>query len=219
MKNDLIDKILRDAKGFFEGASGCHDWSHVERVRNLAIQIGTKENARLDILEIAALLHDIARSDEMKAKGEFCHAKEGANRAVKILEKYDLPAKDVEEIIHCIETHRFRSNNPPTTLEARVLFDADKIDSIGAVGIGRNFIFAGNAGANKMYSGKEKAVAQRGKEYAYTEDDTAVMEYEAKLKHLKDKMLTKTGQEIAKGRHEYMEEFFTRFWSEVSGKI
>ncbi|MFH1653802.1 MAG: HD domain-containing protein [Pseudomonadota bacterium] len=219
MQNDLIENIRSEAKSFFEESSGCHDWSHVERVRNIAIRIGTKENARLDIIEIAALLHDIARPDEMNAKGEFCHAKEGASRSVGILKKYDISDQDMQNIIHCIETHRFRSNNPPKTLEAKVLFDADKMDAIGAVGIGRNFLFAGSAGANRMYTGKEKDIAEAKVDYAYTDDDTAIMEYEAKLKHLKGRMLTKAGKEMAEVRHKFMEEFFNRFWGEVSGDI
>lgn len=215
---DFIDAISAEAKKYFDGASGCHDWSHVERVRNLSLKIGRKNGADLSILEVAALLHDIARKDEMCSRGDFCHAEEGARMARQILTKLECDQKFIDDVAHCIETHRFRNEKKPQSIEAKTLYDADKIDALGAVGIGRNFLFAGNAGAKLMYTGREKELAKSGQNLAYTDDDTAVMEYEYKLKFLKDRLLTDAGKKIALDRHTYMEDFFKRFWDEVAGE-
>ncbi len=221
IKKETIKKIELEAKKFFKKASGCHDWTHIERVRNLALKIGKKEKANLNVLEISALLHDIGRSEEMKKKGKFCHAEKGAELAKIILEKYKITEIDKKNILHCIISHRYRNAYVPETIEAKVLFDADKLDSIGAVGIGRNFLFAGNCGSKILYSGREKKIVKSGKarEYAYTKDDSAILEYEFKLKYVKNKMTTKTGKKIAKKRHDFMVKFHERFEKEISGEL
>lgn len=211
-----IFKIGKEARKYFLKASGCHDWSHVERVRNLAKQIGKKEKADLKIIEIAALLHDIARKDEMKSRGGLCHAEYGAKLAKPILRKYKIKPEVIEAITHCIATHRFRKNKKPETIEAKCLFDADKLDSIGAIGIARSFLFAGYHKV-ALYTGKEKDYAQKGIDRSYTKDDSGIMEYEFKLKKIKNKILTKAGKKFAQERHRYMVEFFNRFWQEVKG--
>ncbi len=213
-----IKQIEVEAKKFFVGASGCHDWSHVERVCNLALFIGKKERADLNILIIACLLHDIGRKEEMKSRGKFCHAKKGAELANKILHKYKIDQESIDNICHCIITHRYRNKNIPKTIEAKVLFDADKIDSIGAVGIGRDFLFAGYL-QHALYTGNEKKLIKLKKDQSYTVDDTAIMEYEYKLKNVKNKILTTTGKKIAKNRHDFMTIYFKRFWQEVKGVI
>jgi uncharacterized protein len=218
MYSKIIQRIEKEAKKYFVGASGCHDWTHVERVKKLAQHIGKKEKANLKIIEIAALLHDIGRKDEMNKKGLFCHAEHGAKIAKGILQKYKLRRDEIDDIVQCIETHRYRNNKIPKTIEAKVLYDADKLDSIGAIGVGRDFLFAGSAGSNTLYTGNEKKLARSGKDYSYTKEDSAVLEYEIKLKHLKDKMLTRTGKRIAKERSKFMDDFFKRFWMEIEGK-
>ncbi|MEI7749590.1 MAG: HD domain-containing protein [Candidatus Moraniibacteriota bacterium] len=216
-KKELIGAIEAEAKKYFVDASGCHDWSHVERVRALALRIGRAEKADLLVLEVAALLHDIAKTEEMRSKGDFCHAEEGAKRARPILERSGVEGETIEMIIHCIGTHRKRKNAVPESLEAKILFDADKLDALGAVGIGRDFFFAGTIG-KKLYSGKETEHARDGIDHSYTSDDTAILEYEIQLKHLKDRMLTKTGKAIARERSDFMRDFFRQFWKEVRGK-
>jgi len=219
-----VKKIEEVAKKYFKDVSGCHDWTHVERVRNLALIIGKKEKASLKVLEIATVLHDIGRKEEAKNKGvkkcgnKYCHAEEGAKEAEKVLKKYNFKKSEFENILHCIETHRFRNNNEPRTIEAKVLFDADKLDSIGAVGVARDFLFAGGLGSKTLYTGNEKKLAKSKKDYSYTEEDSSILEYEIKLKHIKNKMLTVAGKKIAKERHKFMQSFFKRFWQEVSGK-
>ncbi len=97
------------------------------------------------------------------------------------------------------------------------MFDADKLDSIGAVGVGRDFLFAGYL-RHALYTGNEKKLVKLKRDKSYTIDDTAIMEYEFKLKHIKNKILTKTGKKIAKERHDFMVAYFKRFWQEVQGR-
>lgn len=216
-KKQIVSEIEKEAKTFFKNASGCHDWSHVERVRKVALHIGKAEKADLFVLEIAALLHDIGRRDEMKSKGLFCHAEKGAQHARKTLSNYAISSEAQENIILSILAHRNRTANKPESLEAQILYDADKLDSIGAVGIARDFLFAGGAGSHCLYTGNEKELARSGKDYSYTKEDSAILEYEINLKHIAKRMLTKTGKEIARDRQKFMEEFFDRFWKEIKG--
>jgi uncharacterized protein len=218
MKKD-IEKIELEARKFFVGASGCHDWTHVERVRNLALRIAKKEKADLFVVEVATLLHDIGRKSEMANKGLFCHAVQGGILARKILKKYDFKKETIENVIHAIEAHRFRENLPPRTLEARVVYDADKLDSIGAIGVARDFVFARQFGAKALYTGNEKKLAKSGKDYSFTKEDSPILEYEIKLKKIKNKILTKEGKRIAKERHDYMVGFFNRFEKEITGVL
>ena len=85
-KNENIKKVEAEAKKYFKNASGCHDWTHVERVRALARRIGCEEKGDLFVLEIAALLHDVGYRQEMESKGKFCHAEKGAKIAEKIFQ-------------------------------------------------------------------------------------------------------------------------------------
>ena len=107
------------------------------------------------------------------------------------------------------------------TLEAKCLYDSDKLDSIGAVGVARDFLFAGYIGAKvpgkMLYTGREKEIAGSGKCHSYTKEDSAILEYEIKLKYIKGKMLTKTGKKIALDRDRFMRDYFKRFWDEVKG--
>ncbi|HBI16639.1 MAG: hypothetical protein UR60_C0009G0011 [Candidatus Moranbacteria bacterium GW2011_GWF2_34_56] len=225
IKKADIEKIEKIAKKYFEGASGCHDWSHIERVRKLALRIGKSEKADLKIIEIAVLLHDIGRKFEMENRGykdgvKLCHAVEGKKEAQKILESFkNISNEEKENILHCVEAHRSRNNLVPRTLEAKIVFDADKLDTMGAIGIGRIFLFAGSSSANRLYTGQEKQHAdEKFDKYAYTDKDTAPLEYEIKLKHLKNKIITKAGKKMAKERDRFMVEFFKTFWAEVEGK-
>lgn len=216
--NKIISQIEKEAKKYFKGASGCHDWTHIERVKKLSFKIGKKEKADLKILEAASLLHDIGRRDEMKTKGLFCHAELGVKLAKRILKNYKLDKKIVDNILHCIKTHRYRNNHNPETIEAKVLFDSDKLDSIGSIGIARDFLFAGIAGSKTLYTGNEKKLAKTNKDYSYTKEDSAFLEYELRLKRIKNKMLTKEGKRIAKKRDDFMKKYFKIFWQEVEGK-
>lgn len=219
INNKIINEVRDRAKKFFVGASGCHDWSHVERVYNLALMIAKKEKADINVIKLAAYLHDVGRREEMHSKGKICHAEKAVELAEKTLAKYNLDKKIKENILHCILSHRYRNNYKPITIEAKILFDADKLDSIGAVGIGRDFLFAGSSGSNCLYTGNEKKLVKTAREFSYTKEDSALLEYYFKLKKVKSKILTKTGKKIAEERHNYMVDFFKRFELEVKGLL
>lgn len=163
---------------------------------------------------IAAYLHDVGRPWQDQSKGAVCHAEKGAEIARALLDKYSISSERKDNIIHCIRTHRFRGNCQPATLEAKTLFDADKLDSIGAIGIGRAFQFAGEVGAkfhNPSVNLEETA--------PYTKEDTAYREFKLKLSRIKDRMLTAEGRRLANGRHAFMEMFFERFLQEHKGDM
>lgn len=212
MKN--FEKIKKEAKRYLTKSKGSHDLEHTERVFNLAIHIGKKEKADLEILEIAAILHDIGRGVQNKKNRKLCHAELGAKIAEEILEKNNFQKDFIKAVIHCISTHRFRGKNIPETKEAKVLYDADKLDAIGAVGIGRAFLFAGEIGA-KLHNSNVDIEKTR----EYSKDDTAYREFLVKLIKIRDKMLTKEGKRIAKERHEFMEKFFDRLNKEAKGVL
>jgi uncharacterized protein len=211
---NLLTQIKEKAISYFTNARGSHDWEHTERVYNLCIRIGEKENADSEILKLAAILHDIGREYQDKTNGKICHAEKGAHLAREIMEKHNVDKEVIEEVVHCIECHRFRGDKIPQSLEAKVLFDADKLDSIGAVGIGRAFLFAGEVGAQLYNVGVDIENTE-----PYTKEDTAYREFVVKLRKIKDKMLTKEGKRIAEERHCYMERFFDRLNKEIEGDL
>jgi len=211
---DLLDIIKNEVKSRLSGINSCHEWEHTERVYNLAMCIGKKEDADLEVLGLAVILHDIARKEQDESNGKIDHAERGAIIAKEILEKYNFPKEKLKNILHCIQSHRYRNDIIPSTIEAKVLYDADKLDAIGAIGVGRNFSFAGHVGA-KVH---DKNV-NLDKSAEYTIDDTAYREYMVKLKYIKDKIITDTGKKIAEGRHDFQEKFFERLNKEVDGEI
>ncbi|TSC95225.1 MAG: uncharacterized protein CEN87_237 [Parcubacteria group bacterium Licking1014_1] len=211
---DLFEKIKEEAKKMLEGINSCHEWEHTERVYNLAMKMGRKENVDLEVLGISAILHDIARKEQDELSGKICHAERGAILAKQILEKHRFQKEKIENIAHCIETHRYRNDKKPETKEAKILYDADKLDAIGAIGIGRAFSFAGHIGA-KIHNKDINLTKTK----AYSTDDSAYREYMVKLRHIKDKMLTVEGKRIAEERHNFMEHFFKRLDKEVDGEV
>lgn len=210
----VVEKIKERAKKLLAQHKGCHDWDHTERVYNMCVHIGEKEGADMEVLEIAAALHDIARDKQTACKGKICHAEEGVKMAREILAEYNLESEKIENILHCIKTHRFRGENIPETLEAKILFDADKLDAIGAIGIARDFHFAGEIGSRVHDNNVDIENTEE-----YSEDDTAYREFLVKLSKIKDRILTDEGKRVAEARHEYMEEFFDRLNKEVDGVI
>ncbi len=207
-----IDDIKAFAMSCFSNAPGSHDWDHTQRVYNLCMHIGKAEGADLEVLEIAAYLHDVGRSHEDASKGGICHAQKGAEMARELLAAYPASETQRVNIIHAIRSHRFRGNQWPETLEAKVLFDADKLDAIGAVGIGRAFLFAGEVGA-KLHNPRIQLEDTK----PYTEEDTGYREYKLKLSKIKDRMLTEEGRRLAEDRHAFMKTFFQRFTQEHEG--
>ena len=210
---NLLADIRQRASGHFSQAKGSHDWDHTLRVHRLCRYIGTAEGVDLLVAEVAAYLHDIGRAHQDRSNGRICHAENGAAIARRILKAYPLAADRKENIVHCIASHRFRRGEAPQTAEACVLFDADKLDAIGAVGVARAFLFAGELGA-RLHS-PEVDVAQAP---AYSIDDTGYREYVVKLSKIKARILTPTGRRLAEERHRFMARFFDRFLEEYEGE-
>lgn len=210
---DIKNYIKKEAEKLFNGAKSSHDWEHTLRVCSLCERIGPAENADMEVLIAAAFLHDIGRSEQDASFGAVCHAEKGAQMALPIIKEIALSKSRKENIIHCIRAHRFRGNFMPETAEAKVLFDADKIDAIGAVGVARAFLFAGEVGA-RLYNPDINIEDTK----PYTKEDTGYREYKVKLCRIKERILTREGKKIADERHAFMEEFFKRFMEEYDGK-
>ena len=158
---------------------------------------------------LAAVLHDVARPEE-KACRKVCHAARGAEIAAEILEDLHVEKTFADRIVAAVRTHRYRDDNAPQTLEEKIVYDADKLDSLGAAGIGRAFLFAGKFGA-RLHNTEQEALNSE----AYSKEDTAYREYLVKLRYLPDAMLTAPGKRIASERISFMREFFDRLNQEV----
>ncbi|KPK30199.1 MAG: phosphohydrolase [Nitrospira bacterium SG8_3] len=208
---------IEDIKAFAEkccsNSLGSHDWEHSLRVYNLCMHIGQAEGADMEVLKIAAYLHDVGRSHQDESKGTICHAEKGAEIATELLDKYPISTGRKVNILHCIRSHRFRGNREPATLEAKILFDADKLDSIGAIGIARAFQFAGEVGA-KFHNPNVSLEETR----PYSKEDTGYREFKLKLSRIKERMLTAEGHRMAEERHAFMEKYFERFFLEYQGE-
>ncbi|MFH1146859.1 MAG: HD domain-containing protein [Pseudomonadota bacterium] len=209
----IENKIKEEALQIYQGGSRSHSWDHIERVYSLAVHIGGIEGADLRVVKLAAILHDIGREEETRNNGRICHAVRGAAMASEILRKNVRDEEFIARVAHCIATHRFRTENRPQTLEAKIIFDADKLDSIGAVGIGRSFLFAGEVGA-KLHNHKKTDIS---KTESYSIEDTAYREFNVKLKDVHGRMLTAEGKRLADGRHRFMLDFFERLHQEIEG--
>ena len=208
-----LAQVKAFARSCFDKASGSHDWDHTLRVFRLCEILGPAENADMEVLGAAAYLHDIGRASQDASNGAICHAEKGAQMAAPLVEALPYAKKQQQNMLHCIRSHRFRNNCKPASTEARVLFDADKLDAIGAVGVARAFLFAGEVGA-RLHNPDADVESTR----PYSIDDTGYREFKVKLCKIKDRMLTAEGRRWACERHAYMDDFFNRFLDEYAGK-
>ena len=145
---DIVKKVEEIVKRKLKDRS--HDFEHTKRVYKIALKLAKHyDGVDLFVLKLAALLHDIAREEEDKdSTGKIDHALLGAQMARKILTKLGVEKEVIEKVVHAIETHRFKAQRKPKTIEAKLLFDADKIDVLGAVGVARMFATAGKYNQN-----------------------------------------------------------------------
>ncbi len=208
-----LESIRLEAERLHRESKGSHDWDHTLRVYRLCLRIGRAEGADMDVVRPAAYLHDIGRGAQDRSEGNVCHAEEGAAMAEKLTAPLPLTRAQKENIVHCVRTHRFRGGQVPRTLEAKVLFDADKLDSIGAVGVARAYLFAGEVGA-RLHNPNNDIENTR----PYSEEDTGYREFKLKLCRIEDRIMTEEGKRLARERHEFMEIFFKRFLEEYEGK-
>jgi uncharacterized protein len=204
---------VAEARRLYAGADAVHDFDHVLRVLRLAERIARAEGADLSIVRAATLLHDIGRGDGAAADAD--HAALGAMRAREILE--GRPVEKVQAVAHAIAAHRFRTDPEPQTLEAKVLFDADKLDAIGAVGVARAFAYGGGQG-QRLWAPIE--CVDRDRWEAEGDDlavHTPVHEFVVKLSRIRDHLFTPTARAIAADRHDTMVAFFERLSEEIQG--
>ncbi|MFC1885920.1 HD domain-containing protein [Thermodesulfobacteriota bacterium] len=212
-KSSCVKQVKAIAEKMFDKSAGSHDWTHTLRVHRLSLRIGAFEHVDMEVLQIAVFLHDIGRSLQDASNGAVCHAEKGAQIAHDIIKDLPLSETQKKNIVHCVQTHRFRGENTPKTMEAKILFDADKLDSIGAVGVGRAFLFAGEVGAG-LYNPDVNIEDTR----SYSKDDTGFREYQVKLNKIKDRIMTQEGKRLANARHDFMDFFFKQFVEEYQGK-
>ncbi len=211
MPDEIIRLIEKEAKEYHRDMPPSHDWSHIERVLNLGLKIGEKEGANSYVIKLSSLLHDIGRKKEMELKGKIDHAELSSEIAREILLKYNVNKSIVEQVSHCISSHRFRNSHKPETIEAKVLFDADKLDSIGAIGVAREYVWIGEIGG-KIYSDKNYLGT------GYEKNHSGLTEYLFKLSKIKDKMQTKEGKRIAKIRNNIIVNYFENLKKEIQGE-
>jgi uncharacterized protein len=183
----LIEKIRTIAKRRSK-PYGCHGWDHVERVYDLCCFIGKKEGGDLETLEIASLLHDLARDQ----RGD--HAKNSAREAKRIMQGLGFEEGKISRVVDAIRTHRFSGKSRPRTLEAKILADADKLDAMGAVGIYRAAAFG--------------AEVQRPIK-------STIDHFTEKLLKLKEMMYTRTARRLAESRHRFMLAYLRQFERET----
>ena len=209
---------IEDARSYYRGSDASHDFDHVLRVLRLAERIGGAEGANMEVLRAAVLLHDVARAEERWSG--VCHAQAGANRARVILA--DHPPALVDAVADAIASHRFRGDAVPSTLEAQILYDADKLDAIGAIGTARAFAVAGARGS-PLWGGVPEGYGDRqrveGRADEFDQDHTPVHEFVFKLSRLRGTLFTETARRIGEERHAYMVGFFQRLEQEVAGEL
>jgi uncharacterized protein len=215
MTNNKSQMISTDqARRHYGNSDAVHDFDHVLRVLALAERIGQAEGADMEIVRAATLLHDVRRA-QADAVG-LDHAAVGAEQARAILAGQ--PPEKVEAVVHAIAAHRFRTDPAPETLEAQVLFDADKLDAIGAVGVARAFAYGGAHGQRLWVPAESVDVARWQEEGDDPDTHTPILEFAVKLSQIKERLFTPTGRAIAEERHAYMVSFFERLDAEVQGR-
>lgn len=205
----LFAAVRERVRSLLKDGEGCHDFDHTLRVLENARKLAVEEHCspqELRVIELAALLHDCARPEEFASGGKVCHAELGAVKAAGILRELGCTDEGmIQTIAHAVERHRYRGRKCPETLTERILYDADKLDSIGAVGIGRAFHYAGRIGA-RLHNTEQEAEGSP----AYSREDTAYREYLVKLRHVPERMTTESGKRLAEERAAFMHEFFRR---------
>jgi len=207
---------VEDAKKYYSDADTAHDFNHVLRVMTMAEHLARVEGADMEVVHAAALLHDISRADEDQS-GQGDHAEMAAKRAREILIGRGVRSERADAVAHAIAAHRYRGSVQPLTLEAKILFDADKLDSIGAVGIARAYAIAGALNQRLWSEPREDGIATREQHGDLTH--TPVVEFMVKLQHVHARVHTATARKIAQERHDYMSQFFERLGREMRGEF
>ncbi|MFX1704102.1 HD domain-containing protein [Chitinophaga sp. CC14] len=211
----IITATVDFVKKELEGAEGGHDWWHIYRVWQQAKHIAATEPADLLIVELGALLHDIADS-------KFHNGDEniGPAKAVAFLQTLDVPAAIITQVENIIRHISFKGGNQEKTFfsaELAVVQDADRLDAIGAIGIARAFNYGGFKNRS-LYDPAVKPNMQMTKEAYKNSTAPTITHFYEKLLLLKDRMNTATGKKLAEERHAFMEVFLERFYKEWEGE-
>jgi len=206
---------IEQARKWYTDSDAVHDFDHVLRVYRMAERLAEAEGAELDIVRAAALLHDAegaapdheARADHHYASAEF---------AAQVLAAEGWDAERIAAVQHCIRAHRYRGTEKPESLEAKILFDADKLDVLGAIGAARVIGYATLAGT-PWYEPPSRQFLESGKEVE-GEAHSAYHEHLFKLRKVRERMHTSAAKSIADERLKYLDEFFERLIEEWNGK-
>ncbi len=214
--NDIIEITKEYVKTALKDAEGGHDWFHILRVYNNAKLIAKKENVNHLVVELAALLHDIADSKFYNGDDSI-----GPQRARHFLNQHNVDKITIDHVLKIIENISFNKSLEPgntfTSNELHVVQDADRLDAIGAIGIARCFNYGGYK-HRKLYDPSILPKTDMTREEYKTSTAPTINHFYEKLLKISETMKTETGKEIAKKRHLYMESFLAQFYSEWHGK-
>lgn len=214
--SNLIDITKIFVEDTLSNAEGGHDWWHIYRVWKMAKRIASSEPVNHEIVELAALLHDIA--DPKFHDGDESI---GPRTARSFLERQNVDTEVIEHVINIIQHMSFKNSlgeNSFSSPEMLVVQDADRLDAIGAIGIARVFSFGGYKG-NPIHDPRMKPKLNMTKEEYKKSNGTSLNHFYEKLFLLKDKMNTPTGKAIAQSRHDFMQEYVDRFYQEFEGEV
>jgi uncharacterized protein len=221
---------IEKARTWYPGSDPVHGFEHVLRVYRMAERLAEAEGADWEIIRAAVLLHDAEGAsqnqsnkneitdlfDQKDARNE--HHQASAEFAGQVLAQDGWPDERIQAVKHAIRAHRFRDDrDQPQTLEAKILFDADKLDAIGAIGVARAIAYAARAG-QPVYANASQRFIEMG-EREPGEPHSAYHEYLFKLRHLQERLHTPSARKIAEERHRYMTDFFSRLGLEIDGKL
>lgn len=225
----MNNKRIREIEEFIKKTMVCpgHNIDHVLRVYNLCLELAKEEKIDHEVLQAATLLHDIGGAKEMADKtGKTDHAIESSKMAEPLLKKLGFSEDKIKHIQDCIISHRYKTDNKPKTLEAKLLFDADKLDAIGAIGVARSFVWVGHNNAHIYRKpnniddyAKENLSGRVGGRIQDKSKHSPQIEYEIKIKHIIKKLNTSKAKKIAKERLKFFKDFLDRLEREVNGKI
>jgi uncharacterized protein len=203
-------------RGYYPASDPVHGFDHVMRVYHLAVRIAAAEGADLEIVSAAALLHDASQAQHEDLRQGHQHS--AAELAAGLLIDAGWSQERIEAVAHCIRSHRFRDQSEePATLEAQVLFDADKLDAIGAIGVARAIAYAVSNG-QPVYQAPSRLFIETGRREP-EEAHSAYHEYIFKLINLKDKIYTPAGRSISTERHRFMAAYFEKLAKEAVGEV
>lgn len=210
MKKEIYNLIENYMLSCMEDSA--HDKEHIYRVLYNGLEIAKAEDeVNYDVLITACLLHDIGRGAQFE-NPSVCHAMVGGEKAVCFLMENGFDEEFSRKVKHCIQTHRFRKSMQPESVEAKILFDADKLDVTGAIGIARTLMYKGNV-AEPIYN-----VLPSGEISDGTQDTAPSFfnEYKFKLEKLYDKFYTASGAQLAQERRKIAVAFYENLYQEVS---